>query len=145
MPSNNCIHLIEADSSDQIPYRYSCGLGLLGTCGENCLYYTLSKPESNIDGTITIVAQESKAWVQFYEWMSEKGYADKSYEDYYFPAECFQDYHIKFTSQMLVGYMFEYLFEHGITIVSIPYEQQKMTDIQILHDYLKERIENMEV
>lgn len=64
---------------------------------------------------------------KFEDWLDKKGY----------------HWNWTYNFQMGIGFMFEYLFEHGKTIVTIPYEKQKTKDIMELHTYLIREIKKI--
>ena len=70
---------------------------------------------------------------KFWLWMEEKGHSGSQR---WLRKECAE-------KQMLIGYMIEYLFEQKCTLMEVPYAIQKMHDINILYNYLKERIEDI--
>lgn len=80
---------------------------------------------------------------KFWLWMDKKGYGERDKYNYYIRGFGINGVLIQPTEQMLIGPMFEYIFEQGAGIVTIPYEQQIKKDIHDLYEYLVKRIEEI--
>ena len=59
---------------------------------------------------------------KFWEWMRNKKYVYIDNYNHKFLENCIDKCSNQFTKQMLIGYMFEYIFEQNKLIIDIPKE-----------------------